>query len=339
MPRYRRLQVPGGVFHVVSRFVNRDFLMRGCEERSEYLARAAGAFAKSDWIPVAYVLMSTHVHWALIAGEAPSESFVRPLHTAFAVWLNRHHDRIGPVFADRHATILCGEQHAAYVIAYVHNNPVRAGLVADASESGWSSHRAYLGLEPAPPWLDIERGLDICGFSSMSSGLLGFHEYVRGRAGVRRDDMLSELGLKRIRTQVREAVGRSAEISHPALTKAGPAVAIVTRPGAVFREPWCGGPDDVLHLVGLRRGISPSALQSSSRARGISSARGLALQAWRVLGGRQCVMAATLGIGEPSASKLVHGPARPDEVRAVVDIARRIRSADESEKERSEDRP
>jgi hypothetical protein len=31
--------------------------------------------------------------------------------------------------------------HGMALIRYVHNNPVRAGLVERASESGWSSHR------------------------------------------------------------------------------------------------------------------------------------------------------------------------------------------------------
>lgn len=34
------------------------------------------------------------------------------------------------------------------VVAYVHNSPVRTRVVAWAGDTSWSSHRAYLGLEP-----------------------------------------------------------------------------------------------------------------------------------------------------------------------------------------------
>src|SRR4051812_16839232 len=131
MNRYSRLEAPGTVVHVVSRFVNREFRMAGDRERAEYLERAAAALILTDWTPIAYVLMSSHVHWALIAGLCASATFIQPLHTGFAQWLNRREGRIGPVFAGRHSTIHCDDAHAVRLLAYLHNNPVRAGLVAD----------------------------------------------------------------------------------------------------------------------------------------------------------------------------------------------------------------
>jgi hypothetical protein len=52
------------------------------------------------------------------------------------------------------------------LVSYVHCNPVRAGVVAAADESNWTSHRAYLGVARKPPWLDVQLGLDLCGFST-----------------------------------------------------------------------------------------------------------------------------------------------------------------------------
>ena len=39
----------------------------------------------------------------------------------------------GPVFAERHATVLSEDSKAARLIAYLHNNPVRAGVVPEAA--------------------------------------------------------------------------------------------------------------------------------------------------------------------------------------------------------------
>jgi len=74
------------------------------------------------------------------------------------------------VFAERHRTIEIVGDAAAALLAYVHNNPVRAGGVADPSVSVWTSHRAYVTLEAAPPWLDVERGLRLAGFSATRAG-------------------------------------------------------------------------------------------------------------------------------------------------------------------------
>jgi putative transposase len=42
---------------------------------------------------------------------------------------------------------------------YVVLNPVRAGMVGDAVEWTWSSHRAMLGKVAPPPFLDVEWAL------------------------------------------------------------------------------------------------------------------------------------------------------------------------------------
>ena len=43
----------------------------------------------------------------------------------------------------------------ARLLAYIHNNPVRAGLVDNPGDWSWSSYRATGGLEQAPPFLHV----------------------------------------------------------------------------------------------------------------------------------------------------------------------------------------
>jgi hypothetical protein len=42
------------------------------------------------------------------------------------------------------------------LVRYVVLNPVRVGVVAQAEDWPWSSHRAMIGAEPAPPWLAVD---------------------------------------------------------------------------------------------------------------------------------------------------------------------------------------
>ncbi len=46
------------------------------------------------------------------------------------------------------------------LLRYIHLNPVKARIVADAVDYPWSSHRAYLGLEEIP-WLTSDFGLGL----------------------------------------------------------------------------------------------------------------------------------------------------------------------------------
>jgi len=96
------------------------------------------------------------VHLVVRAGTHPLDKLIKPLHTGYAGWKNKRSGRLGPLFAGRFKSPLVDEEsYLLELIRYVHNNPVRAGIVASAEQSTWSSHRAYLGLEPAPAWLNI----------------------------------------------------------------------------------------------------------------------------------------------------------------------------------------
>jgi putative transposase len=169
MTRTARLEAPFAIHHVIARCVDHEFRLEGDAERAEYLVRLGRALDRCDWTVLGYALMSNHIHLVCRAGEAPSERLIRRVHTGFALWLNRVQRRYGPVFAERHTTIVVPDEHAGRLLAYVHNNPVRAGAAREPSASTWTSHAAYLGLEQGPRWLDIEGGLRASGFDATTS--------------------------------------------------------------------------------------------------------------------------------------------------------------------------
>ena len=156
MPRYARLHYPGGVFHVISRCLNHEHLIQDAADRQKYLDLLGSTLERTDATLLAWCLMSNHVHLVVRAGDQPLERLVKPLHTGYAGWKNRKLRRIGPVFAGRFKSPLVdAESYLLELVRYVHNNPVRAGLVPRAEDSTWSSQRAYLGVELAPPWLKM----------------------------------------------------------------------------------------------------------------------------------------------------------------------------------------
>lgn len=180
MARIARFTIPAVLHHVISRFVDRDWFFTSKDERTRYLGLLGRALDQSDWRCVAYCLMSNHIHLAMIGGALPLESWTKRANAPFANWMNDQRDRIGPVFADRPAVYLVPPHREAAVIAYIHNNPVRAHVVASARESSWSSHRAYVGLARRPKWLHVSEGLERAGCGNDSEQ---FERLVNGYVG------------------------------------------------------------------------------------------------------------------------------------------------------------
>ncbi len=179
MPRVARIYYPGGVFHLISRFFEKRFMLNSAEDRRKYLGLMAQTLTVVDAKLMTYCLMSSHVHMVVRAGSDPLERLMRPINTGFAVWKNRQlGDRIGPVFAGRYKAILVDEDaYLLELVSYVHNNPVRAGLVSSAGESDWSSHRAYVRMEECPQWLNTGFVLGMVGGKPKSAAAT-FDSYV-----------------------------------------------------------------------------------------------------------------------------------------------------------------
>ncbi len=286
MARLRRVAAPGTVQHVIARFVNREFRLRSAAARADYLVRFARALGGSDWTPVSFALMSSHVHLALVAGAGPASAWMKPLHTGVAAALNRDQRRLGPVFAERPRNVTIPADRTAYLLAYLHNNPVRAGLVRDPADSAWTAHRALIGEEPPPPWLDVARVLGACGFEATSAGQIAFHEFVRARSAESRDGAWSGDGAGEARAEVRRQVGRAAELGSPSRAGAGdrPRWEIFAPAGAAVVRRWPGDLALLRAVAARAAGVTPEALAGRDRTRSLVEGRRLVVLAGGMLG-------------------------------------------------------
>jgi putative transposase len=180
MPRARRTWTPGTAAHTISRFVDRRYYLSDDLDRRALFESIDRANDRWDWTWLSYAVMSSHLHYGHIAGSDPPERFLRSAHTRFAGQYHRRrdHQTLGPVFANRPDIYDVPLAKLARLVAYHHRNPVTAGVVERPSQSTWTSHRAYLRLDPAPRWLDVERALHLVGFSDTAAGRRRFDSFV-----------------------------------------------------------------------------------------------------------------------------------------------------------------
>jgi REP element-mobilizing transposase RayT len=135
--------------HVINRGVGQMDIFRSDADRSRFLCLVVEAFRRFGVSLFAYCLMPNHFHLLAAASDVPIETAMHWLETRYAQYFNWRYARSGHVFQDRFKGIPCRDDAYLFeLIAYIHLNPVRKGLVDDPGAWPWSSHNEYLGGHP-----------------------------------------------------------------------------------------------------------------------------------------------------------------------------------------------
>jgi REP element-mobilizing transposase RayT len=153
-------QIPGGVYHVTQRGHRRSPLFRADVDRSDFLGLLGSAVLRYEWDVYAWCLMDNHVHVLLRTRHG---NLSRGMGFLTALYARRFNERYGirgtPFQGKYRAFLVEDEEYFGEILRYVVLNPVKAGLVEAPEEWPWSSHRATMGIVPAPRWFQAERVL------------------------------------------------------------------------------------------------------------------------------------------------------------------------------------
>jgi REP-associated tyrosine transposase len=146
MPRPPRLQVPGGVYHVVSRGNRRQAIFLDDSDFVRFLEILANVVSRLGWKCHAYCLMPSHFHLVIETPEPNISVGMQRLNSAYAQWFNNRHGYSGHLFQGRfYGELVESAYHLLELARYLVLNPVRAGLCSDAGGWKWSSYRAFVG--------------------------------------------------------------------------------------------------------------------------------------------------------------------------------------------------
>lgn len=129
-------------------------LFRTSADRRSFLGIATMLDDRYGVELVAYVLMGNHYHLIVRSREGRVSVAMQYLDGQFARHFNARHQRDGSLFKGRFDSNRIDSD--AYLIqagAYVHLNPVQAGLVDRAIDYPWSSLRFLVGGDRSPKWL------------------------------------------------------------------------------------------------------------------------------------------------------------------------------------------
>lgn len=151
MARKPRLHVEGGFYHVILRGNGGDEIFFSDSDRARMFLLIQEGIERFKYRLHAYCFMSNHIHLLIQVGSIPLSKIVQNFSFRYTKYINKKKNRIGHLFQGRYKAILIDA--ASYLVElarYIHNNPVRAGMVKNASNYKWSSHQVYLGLHELP---------------------------------------------------------------------------------------------------------------------------------------------------------------------------------------------
>ncbi len=153
MARPLRLEVPDGTYHVWNRGVNRADIVFDDRDRERFVDLLQEVVRRFGWIVHQFMLMTNHFHLIVSTPDPTLSRGMKWLEQKFAQHINRHYDRVGPLFQGRFKCQLVEKgSYLLELLRYVALNPVRAKMVERPEEYRWSSYRWLAGFEKAPEW-------------------------------------------------------------------------------------------------------------------------------------------------------------------------------------------
>ena len=147
MTRPLRLSFENAFYHITSRGNRREKIFYSDRDKEVFLKRLKEMLIKYSTICYAYCLMDNHYHIFIKTNKSNLSQGIHYLNSSYANWFRNKHQIIGPLFQGRFKSILVDADNYALVLsAYIHLNPLRAGIIKQLEDYPWSSYLDYLNL-------------------------------------------------------------------------------------------------------------------------------------------------------------------------------------------------
>jgi len=145
MPRAAREKSKTGIYHVMLRGIDKRDIFLTQNDYKKFLHYIELAKEKSEISLLAYCLMTNHVHMLIKEGKEQIGDSIRRIAVGYAQYHNSKHGRTGHLFQNRfQSEPVNDDKYLLVALRYIHQNPLKAGIVKDIKDYKWSSYNDYL---------------------------------------------------------------------------------------------------------------------------------------------------------------------------------------------------
>lgn len=159
MPREARSHSRTGIYHIIMRGINRQTIFEENEDKKRFLEVLQKYKEVSKFQLYSYCLMDNHIHLLVKEIEEELSVAMKRICSSYVYWYNSKYGRCGHLFQERYKSEnVETTKYFLTVLRYIHQNPLKAGLVQNVFESEWTSINEYIHKRIL---VDIDFGLDL----------------------------------------------------------------------------------------------------------------------------------------------------------------------------------
>lgn len=145
MPRKPRQKSESGIYHIMLRGTNQQVIFEEEEDYLKFIETLQKYKAISGYKVFAYCLMSTHIHILLKVGKEDLDLIMKRIAGSYVYWYNWKYYRKGHLFQDRFKSEpVEDDSYFLTVLRYIHQNPIKAGIVKNIDQYKYSSYNDYI---------------------------------------------------------------------------------------------------------------------------------------------------------------------------------------------------
>ena len=144
MGRPWREEYKGGIYHVIARGNNKEYIFKESIDKGYFIKQLKESIEGMNYRIFGYILMDNHYHILIQTMDKKLQEIMHQINNKYSKYFNAKYKRVGHVFQGRYKAILVqDERYLIWVLRYIHQNPVQAGICETVSGYKWSSDVFY----------------------------------------------------------------------------------------------------------------------------------------------------------------------------------------------------
>ena len=154
MARQARESSGTGIYHVMMRGINHQNIFEEQEDYYQFLNtldmmalsyEPDGTPSGRNYILYAYCLMSNHIHLLIREREDTIGMAIKRIASSYVYYYNHKYSRDGHLFRERFKSEPVNDMaYLVTLLRYIHQNPVKAGMVSEVKDYEFSSWGEYM---------------------------------------------------------------------------------------------------------------------------------------------------------------------------------------------------